>query len=206
MQVSTIVFDFGNVIAHFDYKIAAGRIGQPLGLSGAELMARAMELGFHPLLMDLESGRIDENSFFTELKKRLLLPQNVQQIAEDWADIFTANEPVHDLAHKLADNGYRLVLGSNTNAVHARQFRRQFAALLDRFDALVMSHEVGAMKPARLFYERCHTVAGSRPDECVFIDDMAENIEGARAAGLHAVHYTGTENLVEKLRELFIRI
>ncbi|MFM7319833.1 MAG: HAD family hydrolase [bacterium] len=206
MQISTVVFDFGNVIAHFDYKIAAGRIGQPLGLSGADLMAMAMGLGFHSLLMDLESGRIAENTFLEELKTRLELPQTVAELAADWADIFTANEPVHALAHQLKDAGYALVLGSNTNAIHARQFRRQFAGLLDRFDGLVMSHEVGAMKPARLFYERCHTVAGVRPDECVFIDDMAENVAGAQSAGLHALHYTDTELLVNQLRKLGVRV
>lgn len=206
MQISTIVFDFGNVIAHFDYKIAAGRIGKPLGLSGAELMERAMGLGFHPLLMDLESGRIDENAFFHELKTRLKLPQPLADIAAHWADIFTANEPVHAIAHQLKDAGYALVLGSNTNAIHARQFRQQFAGLLDRFDGLVMSHEVGAMKPARLFYERCHTVVGARPGECVFIDDMVENVVGASQAGLHALHYTDTELLLTQLRELGVRV
>ena len=206
MQISTIVFDFGNVIAHFDYKIAVGRIGRPLGLSGAELMEKAMGIGFHPLLIDLESGRMDETTFFIELKTRLELPQPVAEIAADWADIFTANKPVHGLAHQLKDAGYALVLGSNTNAVHARQFRQQFAELLDRFDGLVMSHEVGAMKPAKPFYERCHNVAGARPDECIFIDDMPENVAGARAAGLHALHYTDTDLLLNQLGELGIRI
>lgn len=202
MKINTVVFDFGNVIAHFDYLIAAARIGKPVGLSGPELMEKAMGLGFHGLLMDLESGRIHEHDFFRELKSRLQLPQEIQVIEADWADIFTPNQSVHDTANQLKDAGYRLVLGSNTNAVHAKQFRRQFDSLLSRFDALVTSHEVGAMKPARLFYQRCHEAVSVSPQECVFIDDMQENVEGACQAGLNGLHYTGTEKLHEQLRSL----
>jgi putative hydrolase of the HAD superfamily len=202
MPIDTIIFDFGNVIAYFDYKIAAGRIGRTIGLNGSELMSKAMTLEFQPLLMNLESGRIDEIAFLTELKQRLQLPQPVDEIAADWADIFTANQPVHDLAHALKDHGYRLVLGSNTNAIHARQFQNQFSDLLSRFDALIMSHEVGAMKPAPLFYERCFESVKVEPGHCVFIDDMAENIEGAKATGLNALHYRDTETLKTDLARL----
>lgn len=202
MKINTVVFDFGNVIAHFDYKIAAGRIGRPIGLSGAEVMEKARGLGFHDLLMDLESGRIHEHDFFVELKKRLELPQPVAEIEADWADIFTANLPVHELAHQLKDAGFNLVLGSNTNAVHFRQFRRQFDDLLSRFDALVTSHEVGAMKPAAVFYERCHEAVHSLPQECVFIDDMPENVEGACRSGLHGLLFSDIDLLKSDLKKL----
>lgn len=206
MAIDTVIFDFGNVIALFDYKIAASRIGKSVGISGAELMEKAMGLDFHPLLMDLESGRIHEMKFFGELKSRLELPQPVESIAADWADIFSANQPVHDLAHALKNKGYRLVLGSNTNAVHARQFQNQFADLLGRFDALIMSHEVGAMKPAPIFYERCWTSVNAVPGNCVFIDDMPENVEGARATGLNGLHFRDIETLRRELGELGIAI
>ena len=60
------------------------------------------------------------------------------------------------------------------------------------------------MKPAALFYERCHQAAGEPPEHCVFIDDMPENVEGARAVGLHALHYCDTERLIQDLAALGI--
>lgn len=206
MKINTIIFDFGNVIAQFDYKIAAGRIGKPIGLSGAEVMEKAMGLGFHKLLTDLESGRIHEHEFFLELKQRLGLPQDVAEIEADWADIFTANPPIHELAHQLKNTGFKLVLGSNTNAVHFRQFRQQFDDLLSRFDALVTSHEVGAMKPAAVFYERCYEAANVQPQECIFIDDMPENVEGARRSGLHGLLYSNIDVLKFDLKKLGLTI
>jgi len=202
LNIETVIFDFGNVIAHFDYRIAANRLGEPLGISGENLMERATALGFRNLLMDFESGRIDPQAFVAELKDRLSLPQDPERIAADWADIFTANEPVHTLAHELGDAGVKLVLGSNTNAIHASHFVRQFDSLLNRFDSLVFSHEVGAMKPADAFYRRCVEVSGSPSARCVFIDDMPENVEGAIAAGLQALHFENEDKLKADLLAL----
>ncbi|MBI1324854.1 HAD-IA family hydrolase [bacterium] len=202
LSIETVIFDFGNVIAHFDYRIAANRLGEPLGLSGERLMERATSLGFRNLLMDFESGRVGPDAFVAELKVRLGLPQSPSQITADWADIFTANEPVHALAHELGDSGVKLVLGSNTNAIHASHFVRQFDSLLSRFESLVFSHEVGAMKPADAFYRRCVEVSGSPAARCVFIDDMLENVEGAKAAGLQALHFDNAVKLKADLLAL----
>ena len=73
-----------------------------------------------------------------------------------------------------------------------RIFRQRFAATLDRFDALVLSYEVGCMKPDARFYEACAKAAGVSAGSCIFIDDMAVNVEGARAAGLQGLHYVDT--------------
>ena len=202
MNIETVIFDFGNVIALFDYRIAAGRLGAPLGLSGEALMDRAADLGFRDLLMDFESGRVTPDEFVLELKTRLELPQDPASIAADWADIFAPNDPVHALAHELKDSGFRLVLGSNTNAIHANHFVRQFDTLLSRFDALVFSHEVGAMKPAAAFYDQCVAVSGSPAERCLFIDDMPENVQGAKERGLQALHFRDSDTLVSDLKSL----
>ncbi len=74
-----------------------------------------------------------------------------------------------------------MLLGSNTNEVHAQQFRRQFAEVLSHFDALVLSYEIGQRKPNAGFYAHCQELAQAAPHEIVFIDDLPANIAGARA-------------------------
>ena len=54
------------------------------------------------------------------------------------------------LVADLKRQGYTLLLGSNTNILHARFFRRHFAETLDHFDHLVFSYEVGELKPDRV--------------------------------------------------------
>ena len=63
---------------------------------------------------------------------------------------------------------------------------------LDLFDRLILSYEVGHMKPSEEFYRACVTAADVPASSCVFIDDMIENVEGARRAGLEAIQFVDT--------------
>jgi putative hydrolase of the HAD superfamily len=96
------------------------------------------------------------------------------------------------------------MLLSNTNELHAAHFRKQFADTLAHFDALVLSHEVGLRKPSPDIYSHCHTIAGSTPGQCLFIDDLLANVEAARACGWHAILYHRGLDLRRELHKLGI--
>ena len=89
-----------------------------------------------------------------------------------------------------------------TNELHSRHFRRQFAEALRWFDHLVLSHEIGARKPDAAFFRHCEGLAGCRPEECLFIDDLSANVAGARACGWHGIVYTTAADLRRRLAEL----
>ena len=115
-----------------------------------------------------------------------------EEFETGWADIFTLNEPVARLIGTLKERGYTLLLGSNTNVLHANFFRRKFKKTIDQFDHLVFSYEIGRIKPDHSFFAACldlvHVPAGS----CIFIDDAPANVEGAESAGLKALLYRNT--------------
>ena len=98
------------------------------------------------------------------------------------------------------------MLGSNTNVLHARFYRRRFEEALAPFDHFVFSYEIGALKPAAAFFKACVDLVGVPPDSCVFIDDAPANVEGARASGLQAVHYRETPSLIAELRRLGVEV
>jgi glucose-1-phosphatase len=206
MRLPALIFDFGNVVAFFDYLRACDRLGARLGLGGEEVRKRLLERGFAHKLALLESGKLSPADFATRVAAELDLSISFDDFARDWEDIFWLNEPVSRLIAALKSNGYTLILGSNTNSMHALHFRRKFAATLDQFDAYVLSHEVGHLKPDARFYEACARAAGVPAASCVFIDDIAENVEGARNAGLKSVHYRDTANLITSLKDLGIEI
>ncbi|MEZ4614248.1 MAG: HAD family phosphatase [Caldilineaceae bacterium] len=62
--------------------------------------------------------------------------------------------------------------------------------MADAFDLVVGSCYEGIMKPDAAIFERILARLGRRPEEAVFIDDFAHNIDGARAVGMHTIHYT----------------
>ncbi|HEX8200357.1 MAG TPA: HAD family phosphatase [Isosphaeraceae bacterium] len=206
MRQPALIFDFGNVVAFFDYGRACEALGAPLGLSGAALLERVGALGFAPLVRRYESGQIPAAAFSAEFCALAGLDVPHAAFAAAWSDIFRPNEPVARLIAALKAAGYRLVLGSNTNDLHAAQFRRQFAATLAHFDRLVLSYEVGHAKPAADFFDACVAAAEAPAAACIFIDDLPENVAGAQARGLTGLLYRDAPTLVADLRRLGVEV
>jgi len=73
--------------------------------------------------------------------------------------------------------------------------------LLRHFHAYVLSHEVRAMKPAPLIYQRAIEEAGCLPEECFFTDDIPAYVEGARAQGIDAVKFESAAQIEAELRK-----
>jgi putative hydrolase of the HAD superfamily len=205
-RTPALIFDFGNVVAHFDYRKACATLGRPRGLSGEEFLERVRGLGFTSLLRRYESGAISAVEFSRGVCALSGLEIAHDDFAAAWADIFWPNEPIAPLIADLKRRGYTLVLGSNTNDLHAAQFRRQFAATLSHFDRLILSHEIGHTKPASAFYHACAEAAGAAPSGCVFIDDLPENVDGARAAGLSGIVFRDVPGLRDELRGLGVEV
>ena len=200
------IFDFGNVVGFFDYTRIYERFTPILGIDLEELMLRLQRGGFAEVLAQFESGRIAPTVFADNMMAQMGLKIPYEDFIRAWEDIFWLNEPLARLIALLASREYTLILGSNTNVLHFGHFRRQFAATFNHFDRLIASHEVGHMKPAREFYEACVGAAGVPAASCVFVDDIEENVRGARAAGLSAIRYVDTPTLIADLGRLGVEV
>jgi putative hydrolase of the HAD superfamily len=199
-MIRAIIFDFGKVVGFFDHRLVTSRLAPHGDLPAAELHAFI----FDGLLEDdYETGRISSTEFLGQIRDKARLRCSEDVLIASYADIFWPNPDVCNLLPHLRGK-YRLLLGSNTSELHSRHFRRQFAEALGHFDALVLSHEIGARKPAAAFFERCVSLAGCAPRECVFIDDLPANVAGAQAYGLHGIVYTSIDDLAKRLANLHI--
>ncbi|SRR5579883_1585740 len=202
MSITTIVFDFGNVIGFFSHRKAAEQLAAYSPLSVDDILNRYLDNDFED---DFESGRMSLAEFRSLVRQRCRVTCSDEQLDLAIADMFTPNDDVCALVPALKPR-YRLVLLSNTNELHAVHFRRQFADTLAHFDALVLSHEVGMRKPCADIYAHCHTIAGSSPRECLFVDDLPANIEAARACGWQGIIYHRGVDLRREMRKLGIEL
>lgn len=206
MREPVLIFDFGNVVGFFDYLRACERLAGHGGMSGIDFRDRMVDRGFPRLLAEFESGRIAPQRFAESVMELSGVRLAYEDFVRAWEDIFWPNESVARLIESLKSMGYPLYLGSNTNLLHATFYRRQFATTLDLFDGFILSYEVGHMKPAREFFDACVRAAGVPAPSCVFIDDIPENVEGARQAGLTAMYYVDTPALIEDLRRAGVEV
>lgn len=79
------------------------------------------------------------------------------------------------------------------------QARRQRYAVLRQFDGAVVSGEEGVLKPSAEIFARLTQRFDLVPERTLFVDDMLVNVEGARAAGYLAYHFTNATALAEAL-------
>ncbi len=192
-----VIFDFGNVLCTFDHRRILAGLAPLCGLPQAELGRR---IAGSDLPRAYESGEIDSPAFLAGLSGLCGYVFPEAAFLRAFTDIFTPIEGTWRLVRALKGR-VRLGLLSNTNPWHFEHSIRP-TPVFPLFDAVTLSYEVRAMKPDSRIYADATAKLALPPGACVFIDDLPENVEGARAAGMRGVHYTGPETLEAELRGL----
>jgi len=185
-MIRTVVFDMGNVLVRFSHVRMCEQIGRLCGRSGADVAGLLLDSG---LQWDFERGRVDEAGFHRRFVEAAGCPIDLDALRHAASDIFEPNDDVGEIVRALKDRGYRLVLLSNTSIAHY-EFIRERWDLLEPFDELVLSYEVGATKPEPAIFEAALAAVRCRPAEAFYTDDIAAYVEAGRSHGLDAEVFT----------------
>ena len=156
-DIDAIIFDLGNVLVAVDEGRAADRLAERTGKMRQQIDDYARST---PYATELALGKLAKKQFFRTVAKDLAFDGTYEEFASIWAEIFTPIEPMIALAESLKNRVPRLIL-SNTNVIHMDYILEHFPFLHD-FDAHVLSHEVGLLKPDIAIYE--HTLKKVRSD------------------------------------------
>ena len=195
MAYKTVIFDLGRVLVHFDFKRGYRALE---GLCPHEAAAIPKLLAGTGLVEQFETGLVEPRDFVAEISRVLDLNLDYQRFCEIWSSIFTDTLLPESMLEGLKAR-YRLLLLSNTNAIHFAMIRRNYP-LLRHFDDLILSYEVKAMKPQPAIYRAAIERARCEPGECFYTDDIAEYVAGAQAMGIDAVQFEGAERLTEEMK------
>lgn len=96
---------------------------------------------------------------------------------------------------------YRVALLSNASD-NIRQLLTQTWGVANAFDEIIISAEVGMLKPDAQIYHLAVDRLGIKPQEAIFIDDIFENVQAARNAGLQAIHFINPESARHTLEQI----
>lgn len=190
-----LLFDLGRVLVHFDFALAYRALESYCPCLAAEMPKRLFGTD---LVQRLETGRIGAHEFHAGFSELLGLEMDYARFSGIWTSIFTHELLPESLIESLAKR-YRLVLLSNTNPIHFEMVRGAYPHL-KHFHDLVLSYEVGALKPDQAIYRAAVERAGCKPEECFYTDDIPEFVEGGRRAGLDAVQFESHEQLLREFR------
>lgn len=113
----------------------------------------------------------------------------------------TANAGMMQWVRNLRAAGIKTAVLSNMPWEMARHARKNFPWLSD-FDCHVFSCEIGEIEPSPVIYRHCLERLGVHAPEAIFIDDREDNVQGARAVGIHGIQFQSGEQLVKDLKAM----
>jgi len=148
-------------------------------------------------LRGLETGEVSESEFEATFGRRLGLKNPEGLIDSMFAGMKPLDSMV-DAVRQLRTSG--LLTGLVSNSWSTNHYDRNLLAEL--FDTVVISAEVGMHKPQPGIYRLAAERLDVEPAECLFVDDLKENCDGAEAVGMTAVRHRTAPETIERLTEL----
>ena len=200
-SADALLFDLGRVVIDIDFSRAIACWAGHAGCQPEAIVARYVRDEAYRLH---EVGKISDEAYFDSLRASLGIGISDAQFLEGWNAIFAGAMPdIADLLPRAARH-MPLYAFSNTNRPHVDYFSKEYAGLLGHFRELYLSSSIGLRKPDAEAFDHVVAAMGVSASRIVFFDDLAENVEGARARGLTAVHVTSPRDVGEALKTLGI--
>jgi glucose-1-phosphatase len=202
MQPKFLYFDLGKVLVNFSVE---RMLGQMAAVAGTTLEQVRSVVFDGRLIHEHEAGRLTSRQFYDAFCAATGMRPDFDGIIAAAAEIFDLNLPVLPIVAQLGQAGYPLGILSNTCETHWEYCWREYRFLSEGFGVHALSYKIGAVKPDAAIFLAAAEMAGCRPEDIFFVDDMPGHVAGARAAGFDAVQFTTAEALASELRQRGVR-
>ncbi|MCX8010876.1 MAG: HAD family phosphatase, partial [Ignavibacteria bacterium] len=193
-------FDLGNVLIFFDWSLPSKRLAEmnpKINFDFKKFFSDKIEL-----IKNFEKGKIESSTFMGILESELQTGLPEKELAKIFSEIFTPNRLLLEKLGFLERN-YSLYLLSNTNILH-RDFGWGNYDFLKYFKKLFLSYEIGNIKPEKEIFEFVEKQIELKHSEFIYIDDILEYVETARAKGWNAIQFKNNEQLIDEMKKFGI--
>jgi len=179
----TFLFDIGRVLLDFDFESSLARLLPPGTTDGRERMEQLLDRKD-----EFEAGRIPADEYIPWALDVMGSSATHDEFRYWWQRIFTPNLPMWETVRRLSADGHRLILFSNTNAIHCPWVFDEFPEF-ELFHEAVLSYETGSIKPHPEIYQYAIDAHGLDPTTTLYIDDLPQNISTGREFGFQCFLY-----------------
>jgi epoxide hydrolase-like predicted phosphatase len=194
---SALIVDFGGVLTTNVFEsFRAFSEAEGLDPNAVKQLFRERGEGLD-LLRQLERGELEIPEFEQRFGPLLGVREADGMVQRLFAGV-RADDRMVDAVRRVKESGRPTGLISNSwgGASYDR------VEVDDLFDAIVISGEVGLHKPEPEIFRLGAEKLGVAPEECVFVDDLRENCEGAEAVGMTAILHRGPDGTIPELERL----
>lgn len=196
MTIRAVIFDMGGVLLRSENESGRRKWEQRLGLAEGELA----EIVFNsPVSQKATVGRATDEDVWAHVAGRFGLDyETLRQLRRDFWSGDRVDVQLADFLRHLRP-GYKTAILSNAWP-GARKALTERWGLHSVVDEMIISAEEGVAKPDPAIYHIALGRLGVRPAEAVFVDDMAANVEAARALGMHGVQFRTREQAIAEVK------
>ena len=197
--IKNAIFDMGNVMSIYDPEsYLNGFVDRP-----EIVQAVLRELFGGPEWKMLDAGSITEKEAVTRVKARI--PQYAAEVSfamKNWHCMLTVMPGMTDIVSDLKEKGLKIYLLSNTSLRFYRYYKN--VEVFRLFDGFIISAKEKLVKPDPAIFRRACERFRLLPEECLFVDDMRENINSAGGIGMIGHRFAGAEELRTYLKSKHI--
>lgn len=196
-EIRAVLFDYGLVLSGPPDPIAWRRMQTVLGVADPD---------FHDAYWrhrhNYDLGALDGLTYWRTVAADLDRSLNAEQLSalsDADVDLWTQpNQPMIDWAHALQSDGRATAILSNMGDAMETGIRGRFP-WIERFVQHTFSHRLRIAKPDERIYRHAIDALSVPATEALFIDDRIENVEAARAVGIHAIQYLNHDVFLREL-------
>jgi len=195
--IKVIFFDIGDVLLHIHPERMISEISTCADIP-YDVVENAFPYDAHDTY---ERGKMTDYDWYISCKNALPINNSLteNQFWKSWSMLLGNETDVVDILIKLKKN-YKIWLLSNTNPMHIKNEIEGKYVFQKLVDGAIYSYDVGYRKPEKEIYQIACDHAKVNPENCVFIDDLKDNIIVAKQAGLNGIHYRNTNDLLNELK------
>lgn len=195
--IRAVLFDFGGVIVRTEFQTPRQRLADHLGVDYDDLVRLVFE---SETSRTASLGRLSADEHWAAVARRLKRSPSETKIIRD--EFFAGDVVDRDLMSFIRALRPRFKTGLISNAWDDLRAWLLRENIDDAFDHIIISAEVGVTKPQAEIYLLALKQLGVSPGEAVFVDDFIENVEGARAVGMLAIHFRDPQSAINELQRL----
>ena len=179
-----LLFDLGGVLVDFNFSLAL-EAWSPASTLHLDELRRTFT--FDDAYERHERGEITAQEYFSHLSAVLQLSASEEEVEAGWNAIFVGEIAETRMLVERARQTLPCYAFTNTNASHMQRWSTLYPRVVSVFDKIFASHQMGLRKPEPAAFDYICQDLALAPDRILFFDDLAENVQAARAAGLQAV-------------------
>ncbi len=193
--VKLLVFDMGHVFVKFDWERVCQGFCERARFSGQGFKQVLTELG----KLGYERGQCNTEQFLRKINELLNSNISLEEFSILWNATFEEDVEMAELLQSLGKR-YPIYLLSNTNENHYEFLQGRFN-VERHFSKHILSYKVGLVKPDPEIYHLVTQMSALEAGQCLFVDDLSDNLRAAQSVGLKTIQFIGIEDLKLRLVE-----